>query len=139
MCLTLKTFDGFSYRIFIGYWSISAVSSVSCSFGAFLVCLPIFDYKLFVFIRKLFVGLFEVYGEGLFLWQSLVNPSAGCLRVLPDWWITRFLGDGVLDPCGYVIWARNPREACASGNSSSGWVISCSVWCQDNSPGSRVQ
>lgn len=105
----------------------------------FLLCLALLVLFLYVYLFLIisclfFLGnylwdLFEVYGEGLFLWQSLVNPSAGCLRVLPDWWITRFLGDGVLDPCGYVIWARKPREACASGNSSSGmgYLLLCLV------------
>lgn len=95
-----------------------------CYFSCFLLLLLVLFLcgLLFLTISGLFFlgnylwDIFEVYGEGLFLWQSLVIVFAGCLGVLPDGWMTSFLM-GVL---GYVIWARNPGEACASGDSSSG-------------------
>lgn len=51
----------------------------------FLVCLAIFDYKLFVFWENYLWDIFEVYHEGVLPWQGLVFASArGTARLAGD-------------------------------------------------------
>ena len=76
LCLTLKNIEGFRHGIFIGSWSTFAVLLLR-AYGAFLVCLAVFDYKLFVFWENYLWDIFAVYDKGVFPWLSLVFASAG--------------------------------------------------------------